>query len=226
MHVTENRDAPYESPLKRQLEERLQNAPESYRDLFAVALARLDHTNPEQVKALLPPDALEFYQKSALRSAALAPLIKHSHESACYIESIVLNHGLAQLALRTLFVMAWQRALMPTPLTREQLAPYYAHVSAAGSVHRLVGSLERNRLVQEYEARELRWLNDMRNRAAHGVIFGEVAATELEAVSLRSLGVATRAVGMSALWFSNPRPLTELPGAQGSGSGRGGPTRS
>jgi hypothetical protein len=178
------------------------------------------------VKALLPPDALDFYQKSALRSAALAPLIKHSHEAACYIESIVLEHGLAQLALRTIFVMAWQRALMPTPVTREQLAPYYAEVSAAGSVHRLVESLARNGLVQEYEAAELRWLNEMRNRAVHGVIFGEIPAADLEGISLRGLGVAGRAVGTSALWFSNPRPLTELPGGRGVGSARGGPTRS
>jgi len=132
-------DEPYESPLKAQLQERLQNAPVGYRDLFAEALRRLDHTNPQRIRTLLPPDVLEFYQKSAQRAAALAPLISHSHESGCYIESIILDHGLAQLSLRSLFVMAWQRMVMPTPLTVDQLAPYYAHQSRAGSVSRLVG---------------------------------------------------------------------------------------
>lgn len=132
----------YESPAKRQLEEALAKlgplAAPAIRKGAEDALASLDHTDPQEVRQLLPAETQAFYGHTAVRAATLVPLVKHAQDAGCYIESIILSHGLIQFALRGLYVMAWQRAVMPQPLTPDQLAPYYKQRSRQGDVYPLM----------------------------------------------------------------------------------------
>jgi hypothetical protein len=207
---------PYLSPAKKELEETLARTrhvltPE-IRQMVEDAIASLDHTDPKVVRELLLPDALAFFQFTSMRARVLAPLIKQSHDRGCFIESIVLDHGLVQFALRGLYVMAWQRAVMPTPLTPQQLAPFYLHQSKRGDVHWLVGTLHKNQLLQgDHHAKHLMMVNEVRNKAAHGVIFGEITTDELEAQSTKCQGAALGAIEWFLGWFKNPRPLEFLP---------------
>ena len=206
----------YESPAKRQLEESLakmgQFASPVIRKAVEDAIANLDHTDPQKVGDLLPSETRAFYLHTALRSAALLPLIKHSHESGCFIESIILDHGLVQFALRGLYVMAWQRAVMPTALTPKQLAPYYREASRQGQVKALIEKLDTNGLLLgEQHAGLLRMVNEVRNRAAHGVIFGEIALTDLEESSRKCQWAAVGALDTFKGWFNNARPLKTVP---------------
>jgi hypothetical protein len=206
----------YESPVKRQLEQALAklgtHASPEVRKSLEDALARLDHTDPIKVRELLPKNTLTFYQHTLIRGMSLVPLIKHSHDSGCFIESIILDHGLIQFALRGLYVLAWQRAVMPTSLTTDQLAPFYKQRSRQGDVYPLIDALERNKLlVGEHHANHLRMANDTRNKAAHGVIFGELAAADLAESSRKCQWAALGALEMLKNWFNNPRPLAVLP---------------
>jgi hypothetical protein len=213
-------DAKYESPAKKQLEDALakmgQFASPKIRRIVGEAIANLDHTNPQEVRELLPPEALAFYQHTTIRAATLVPLIKQAHDSRCFIESIILSHGVVQFALRGLYVMAWQRAVMPTRLTPEQLAPYYKQRSRQGDVYPLIEVLERNGLLQgEHHANHLRMVNDSRNRAAHGVIFGQLVHSELEESSGKCQWAALGALETLKAWFNNARPLKLVPGTGG-----------
>src|SRR5258708_9233821 len=117
----------YESPLKRQIEERIRTAPPGMRDLFVEALGKLDHTDPRKVLELMPAGTRDVYERTALRARDLMPLAQHAHEAGCYIESLILFHGLALFCLPALFVLAWQRAIMPRPLTPEKVRRLLPH---------------------------------------------------------------------------------------------------
>ena len=205
----------YESPAKRQLEEGLSKmgrfASPEIRKIVEDALAKLDHTTPRKVVQLLPPETAIFYLYTAKRVQTLVPLIKHAHESKCFVETIILGHGIIQFALRGLYVMAWQRAIMPTPLTTDQLAPYYKKPSRLGDVYRLIGDLENNDLLIKQQATFLRKANEDRNKAAHGVIFGEIVHADLEESSQKCHWAARGAIDRFNAWFNNPLPLKIIP---------------
>jgi hypothetical protein len=205
----------HESPFKKQLEDSLvqmgEFATPEIRKIAEDAIAKLDHTHPGEVTSLLPPDTLAFYQHTTERAGALIPLGQRAHDAGCFIEAIILQHGLIQFALRGVFILAWQRALMPNPLSVEQLAPFYKHRSKAGDVHHLVEKLEENGLLQDYFAERLRLVNGLRNKAAHGVIFGEIVEADLAEGSRTCQWAALGALERLNGWFGNPQPLRILP---------------
>lgn len=207
---------PYRSPAERQLKDTLAKhghvlSPE-IRAMVETAISSLDHTDPKAVRELLPPSVLEFLQFTSVRAHALVPLIAKAHEGGFFIEAIVLEHGLVQFSLRGLYVLAWQRAVMPIPLTAEQLAPFYEHNSKKGAVHWLVEALQKNGLLQgEHHAKHLMMVNDVRNRAAHGVIFGEIDVPSLKEHSDKCQSAALGALEWFRAWFNNPRPLKIVP---------------
>jgi hypothetical protein len=212
----DNDEPPHESPAKKQLEEGLAKmgkfASPVIQKVVADALANLDHTNPQKVRDLLPPETHAFYLQTSQRCATLMPLIKRAHENGCFIESIVLAHGLIQFSLRGLYVMAWQRAVMPTPLTIEQLAPYYKQRHRKGDVHPLIETLENNGLLhRDPHGNHLRSVNDIRNKAAHGIIFGEIVHADLAESSRKCQWAAVGMLDTFRAWFNNPRPLKTLP---------------
>ena len=207
----------YESPVKRQIEEGLAKmgkfASPRLRALVEEALAKIDRTDPKRVVELLPPEVLAFYRHTVIRAVALTPLIKHAHDSGCYIESIVLSHGLIQFALRGLYVLAWQRAVLPQPLSAADLAPYYQQRSRQGDVFPLVEVLEKNELIFEFQAKHLKSVNEMRNKAAHGVIFGEVEHLGLAEASEKAQHSALGTLERFQAWFNNPQPLKQVAGS-------------
>ena len=204
-------ERPYESPLKQQIEERLRTARPEMRSLWEDALQRLDHTDPRKIGELLPPRTYDFYLQTAQRALTLMPLAQHAHEAGCYIESIVLFHGLALFCLRGLLGLAWQRAVMPRPLTPDELRPYDSKNTRPGEMPRLVDWLEKDGLLSEIHATQMRRLNDVRNQAAHGVIFGEITTEELARASREGLTAAQWIVDCFTMWISSPQPLKTLP---------------
>ena len=209
-------ESKYESPGKKQLEEGLAKmgtfASPAFRKMITDTIAKLDHTDPRKVRDLLPPEAHAFYVETSVRAARLVPLIKQAHENGCFIESIVLSHGMIQFSLRGLYVMAWQRAVMPVPLTAEQLAPYYKQRSRQGDVYPLIEVLEKNGLIhREPHGHHLRMVNDLRNKAAHGVIFGEIVHADLQESSRKCQWAAVGVLETFRAWFNNPRPLKMAP---------------
>ena len=95
------------------------------------------------------------------------------------IESIILSHGLIQFTLRGLYISAWQRGVLPVALSESHLRPYYKQGSKEGDVFRLIGALEENGLIFDFHANHLRSVNRLRNKAAHGIIFGEIEPSAL-----------------------------------------------
>lgn len=208
-------DDSYESPLKRNLEDGLEKmgnvvSPRT-RKLVEDAIARIDHTNPQQLVAALPSEVAAYYRLAVQRGITLVPLIKHAHESRCDIETIILSHGLIQFSLRGLYVLAWQRALLPKPLTPNELAPFYKHKSRQGDVFPLVEELARNKLIYEGQAARLKEVNALRNQAAHGVIFGEISADALAHGASTAQQAALAMLERFYGWFANPQPLIHLP---------------
>jgi hypothetical protein len=208
-------DAGYVSPSKKQLEDALAKmgrfASPRLRETVENAIANLDHTDPAKVRELLPPDVHAFYQHTTVRAATLTPLIKQAHDAGCFIEAIILSHGMIQFALRGLYVMAWQRAVMPRPLTPDELAPYYQQGDSRGDVHALIDTLEQNGLIErEPHGNHLRSVNRRRNQAAHGVIFGEIAHADLLEHSRKCQWAAVGALKTFQAWFNNARPLKNL----------------
>jgi hypothetical protein len=213
--MNEGKQPKYESPSKRELEEILakhgQYLSSAIRKHVEDAIAGLDHTDPAEVLKLLPAPVLAFYQHTLARGVALTPLIAKAHEAGCYIESIILSHGLIQFALRGLYVLAWQRTVLPRALTETELAPYYKQNSRQGAVFALVGVLEENGIIFDFHAAHLRSVNERRNSAAHGVIFGEIEPIALKESSEKAQHAAVGALETLRTWFNNPRPLRKAP---------------
>jgi hypothetical protein len=207
----------YESPVKRQIEQGLATmgkfASPRLRALVEEAVANIDHTDPKRIVELLPPEVLAFYRYTVVRAVALTPLIKHAHESGCYIESIILSHGLIQFALRGLYVLAWQRAVLPRSLSTEELKPYYRQRSREGDVFPLIEALEKNELIFDFDAEHLKSVNELRNKAAHGVIFGEIEHSALSQASDKAQYAALGALERFQAWFNNAQPLKHVPDA-------------
>ena len=171
------------------------------------AIAGLDHTDPETVREKLPIEVLEFYQQTIIRAHALVPMVKHANEARCYIEAIVLAHGLIQLSLRSLYVLAWQRAVLPEGLTTKELAPFFKQKSRKGDVFHLVNNLEKNGLIPDIQADFLREINTKRNKAAHGVVFGQIGHDELQGFPEKAQHAALGALKRLKGWFDSPVPL-------------------
>jgi hypothetical protein len=201
----------YESPLKKKvvavLAKQGPHLSPTLRRKVEEAIEGLDHTNPREAVELLPPTVLDFYVRSDERGTVLVPLVVKAHEAGCYIESIVLSHGIIQFALRGLYVLAWQRTVMPLALSESDLAPYYKQRSKRGDVVSLVKTLEESGLILADHAEHLRRVNADRNSAAHGVIFGEVDIAALAEPSKAAQRAALGALQMLRAWFDNPRPL-------------------
>lgn len=202
---------PYESPMKKKLEDALAKmgrfATPEVRKTMENAIAGLDHTDPKKVREKLPAEVLQFYQETAIRAHRLTPLVMHANREGCYIEAIILAHGLIQLSLRGLYVLSWQRATIPAPLISKQLAPFYKQKSKKGDVFTLIQVLEDNGLIPDIQADFLREINTKRNKAAHGVIFGEIAPDELEEFSKKAQKAALGALSRLRGWFESPVPL-------------------
>jgi hypothetical protein len=207
----------YQSPSKKIIEDALAKAgpalsPE-LRTKIEAAIASIDHTDPQEFIRLLPPSVIDFYRFAVLRAMELAPLIKAAFDSGCFIESIILSHGLIQFALRGLYVLAWQRAKLPTPLSADELAPYYKQGSRQGDVFHLIGTLGKHGLIDDSHANHLRNVNTLRNRAAHGVIFGEMSHSDLGPGAEKAQYAALGALERLQAWFNNPQPLQAPTGA-------------
>lgn len=211
----------YESPAKKKLESALANlgafASPELRKIIEDSIASIDHTDPQTVRGALPAEVLGFYQATSVRALRLAPLIMNANRAGCHIEAIVLAHGLIQLSLRGLFVMAWQRAMLPRSLSAEELSPFYKPGSRRGDVITLIDDLEGQELLFEHHAKFLREVNAMRNKAAHGVIFGELEPSDLQEFAVKAQNAAVGALKRFEAWFNNPQPLKRLPPAPGSG---------
>jgi len=54
-------------------------------------------------------------------------------------------------------------------------------------------------------------VNDARNRAAHGVIFGEIVHADLAESSRKCQWAALGALETFKAWFNNARPLKIVP---------------
>jgi hypothetical protein len=205
----------YESPSKKELQGLLakhgQHLSPTLRKHVEDAIAGLDHTNPADVVKLLPAPVLAFYQHTLARGVALTPLIARAHEAGCYIEAIILSHGLIQFALRGLYVLAWQRTVLPRGLTELELSPYYKQGSRGGDVFSLIRVLAEDEVIFDFHAAHLRSVNDARNSAAHGVIFGEIEPAELRESSKKAQHAAVGALDTLRTWFNNPRALKKVP---------------
>ena len=208
-------DDSYESPLKRQLEDNLAKmgrfAPPRTRQLIEEAISKIDHTDPKAVIGALPAEAAAFYRLAVQRGVALVPMIKHAHESQCDIETIILSHGLIQFSLRGLYVLAWQRAVLPRELTASELAPFYKHKSREGDVFPLIEGLLKNQLIYEGQAARLKEVNALRNQAAHGVIFGEIESGALAQGAAMAQHAALATLERFNGWLTNPQPLIHIP---------------
>ena len=211
----------YESPGKKPLEDALAKMGKfvspALRASIERAIASIDHTDPRLVLEALPYDVVLFHRDTYAHARRLVPMIKAAHDVRCYIEAIVLSHGVIQLSLRGLFVMAWQRAVLPRGLEARDLEPYYKQGDRRGDVISLINELERNELLVPEHATFLREINATRNKAAHGVIFGEIQPEELEQLSTRTQHAAVGALQTFQAWFNNARPLKQLADEYGHG---------
>jgi hypothetical protein len=122
-----------------------------------------------------------------------------------------IDPALIQFALRGLYVLAWQRTVLPRALQESELAPYYKQGSRRGDVFALVRTLEENGVLFDFHAAHLRSVNDARNSAAHGVIFGEIELDALKGSSEKAQHAALGALETLRTWFNNPRPLQKAP---------------
>ncbi len=204
-------DDKHVSPEKKKLIDLLRTQgpllPENVRKMCEDAIQEIDDTNPADVAKLLPQAVLPFYHHTFKRCQALPPLITHSMSNGCYIESIILSHGLIELCLRGLYVFAWQRAIMPKALTDKDLMPYFKQYSKQGKVHNLVKILDDNGLLYPEHAKLIENINEYRNRAAHGVIFGEIELPELKGKAESAQAASCGALEKLNAWFNNPIPL-------------------
>lgn len=78
----------------------------------------------------------------------------------------------------------------------------------------LIEVLEKNELIVDFHARHLRSVNELRNRAAHGVIFGEIEHAALSEASDKAQHAALGALQRFQAWFNNPQPLKHVPGTR------------
>jgi len=130
-------------------------------------------------------------------------MIQHALDVECFIESLILCQGLIQICLRTLYVSAWQRT-EERALTDNEIRPYFEERKPDGSLFGLVKRCEEKELIEAEQAALLNTINNARNRAAHGVMTGEIEPDELREVSKRAQSAALGALERLQAWFNNP----------------------
>lgn len=203
----------YESPAKQNLRDALAEsglfANPALRTGVGDAIAKLDDTDPNTVRDKLPASVLRFFQECAVRGQELALHGRKARDQGFHIETIIVCHGLIQYALRGLYVLGWQRS-RAAPLTEEELRPFWDHNDRRASVHKLIPLLAESGLLLDLQGDLLSTVNGLRNKAAHGVVFGEIPLDQIagmsEKVQWASLGALERMLG----WFSNPQPLKRI----------------
>jgi hypothetical protein len=199
-----------ESPVKQQLRESLakmgEYANSAVRKAAEDAIANIDDTDPKAIRDRLPQPVLKFYQDCAVRGLELAQHARRARDQGFHIETIIVCHGLIQYALRGLYVLAWQRS-RESPLTEDELRPFWDHNDRRASVRKLIPALVDSDLLIETQGPLLVQVNAIRNRAAHGVVFGEIPLDQIAGLSEKVQWAAVGALKRMQGWFSNPRPL-------------------
>jgi hypothetical protein len=195
-------DPPYVNPSRRQFEDLRAKYPAlaKYADY---ALANLNDVDPQEVLAKLPPEYLDLIRDTIVRAFRATRLIERAVKATCYIEALVLCHGIAQMSLRTLYVCAWQRT-EERRLTADEVAPYFSSGRDARSLHNLVHECRSRELIEPGQAELLLLVNDLRNSAAHGIINGEIEPQSLESDVLRAQHATLGALQRLQAWTNNP----------------------
>jgi hypothetical protein len=93
------------------------------------------------------------------------------------------------------------------PLTEEELRPFWDSNDHRASVANLLPVLEASHLLNEPQGPFLRRMNIARNKAAHGLVFGEIPLEEVAEQSKQMRHAALGALKRMLVWFQNPRPL-------------------
>lgn len=200
----------YESPTKQKLRDAMAKmgsfASPEVRKAVDDAIRNIDDTDPKSVRDKLPPPVLRFFQDCALRGRDLALHARKARDHGFHIETIIVCHGLIQYALRGLYVLGLQRS-REAPLTEEELRPFWDHDSRDASVHKLIPVLAESGLLLERQGDLLKTVNTLRNKAAHGIVFGEIPLDQIPVMSDRVQWAAVGALERMLGWFSNPLPL-------------------
>lgn len=82
--------------------------------------------------------------------------------------------------------------------------------SKKGSVATLVKILRESKIIHPEQAVLIEKINTIRNKAAHGVIFGEIEINELANDVELSIRTANQIFLKLKAWFNNPLPLNNL----------------
>lgn len=201
----------YESPAKQKIRDALAKmgtlASPAIRAAAERALGGIDDTDPKTVAARLPPSVMAFYLECLVRGHMLTVHAKRARDQGFHIETVIVCHGLIQYALRGLYVLGWQRS-RDLALTEQELKPFYDHSHHTASVHRLIPALAESELLLGPQAELLKTVNAIRNKVAHGVVFGEVPLEQIADLSSKVQWAAVGALERMLGWFQNPKPLT------------------
>lgn len=195
-------DEQYRNPMRDLFEDLKRKHPQlaKYSDY---ALGNLNDVDPTTVLAKLPPAYPTLWHRTFQRAQRLVPLIQHAIDASCFIESLILCHGLIQIVLRTLYVSAWQRS-EDRCLSDHEIKPYFEERKIDGSLHALIGRCAERELIEPEQAALLLKVNSERNRAAHGVMTGEIEPPELAEAARQAQWAALGALERLQAWFNNP----------------------
>lgn len=167
------------------------------------ALEGFDDTDSSEVLKCLPAPILLEMRAHLERARTVVAKADAARQASCLIETIVLCHGMTLLALRILGVCATQRST-ESPMNEEALRPLLSSETTRGELKGLVDQLRARQILEPEQASFLLWLNENRNRAVHGVIFGEIGEAELSDVALKSVHAASGAIKRAQAWMNNP----------------------
>lgn len=196
----------YKNPFKKNLEKLREKASSRMQKTVDELIAQLNDIDPKNVRDKLPIEVKKFFEFTVIRAYSLRNLIRNAHESRCFIEVFILIHGYIQFVLRALFILAWQTA-EKRPLTKEEIEPYYKYKSKQGSVIRLVKILKDSEIIDPKQSTLIEKVNELRNNAAHGIIFGEIEISDLAHEVESSIKVFNQTYLRLKGWFNNPVPL-------------------
>jgi hypothetical protein len=96
-----------------------------------------------------------LWHQTFTRAQRLVPMIEHAIDAGCFIEALVLCHGVIQICLRTLCVSVWQRS-EERPLTGVEIKPYFEARKVDGSLHALIRRCEDREVIEPEQAALLR----------------------------------------------------------------------
>jgi hypothetical protein len=190
------------NPMRDRFEELKRKHPElaHYADY---ALANLNDVDPLDVLRKLPEKYPLLWQKTFTRGQRLVPLIQRAVDAECYVEALILCHGVIQICLRTLYVSVWQRT-EDRPLTDLEVRPYFEERKAEGSLAGLIDRCVEKEIIEPEQGTLLRRVNQGRNRAAHGVFTGEIEPAELAEAARKAQWAAVGALDRLQGWINNP----------------------